>query len=146
MSEFPLLPVRSKMKLSFAQTITMIFLLPHLTSSILPWKPVIFIKINHIMLRTWYNSPSLSIPLELEYKLLKKHHRVYKYLCDAFLYTSLNFLTPFSSVLLPLPHWISNCFLNMPSIFLPQGLCTYCSLCLQCSPIRPLGDSFHHFI
>ena len=31
------------------------------------------------------------------------------------------------------PHWPLGCSLNTPAKFLPQGLCTCCSLCLECS-------------
>ena len=34
-------------------------------------------------------------------------------------------------VTLPQPQWLSSCPLNLTSMLLPQGLCTYCFLCLK---------------
>lgn len=53
----------------------------------------------------------------------------------------------FSSLICSVPcsvpsHWPLCSFFNMPGKFLPQDLCTCCSLCLACSFPRYLSDSF----
>lgn len=40
-----------------------------------------------------------------------------------------------SSFTLLWPHWAPGCSLNNSGMLLPQGLCTGCSLCLQCSSL-----------
>lgn len=46
-------------------------------------------------------------------------------------------LTP--RLLTPLqPHWPPQCYSGATNTLLPQGLCTGCSLCLKCFPLRPL--------
>lgn len=44
------------------------------------------------------------------------------------------------------PHWSPCCFLNIPSIFLLQGLCTCFSLYVVGSSPRYLHGSFPHFL